>query len=243
MPDHTKHPLAVAISFIDAINHGDVDRLATLMDKDYSLVIEGHTDTKGSNTKNLTLSQSRADSVLSHLAGVRLGSGLVLVLELFPPAWWIFCAVVVYALVIPSCQNRGPPKNCWRGGRAGAAHSDIRCRRGDGGVPFEPGRRHFRRRRSRARPLAGRATGGDADRRRLRRQIGAGARRAQDSCGDGERFCRTSGNAGPAMNQQRGQAWAGALAAAVLALDDKALAKRLAALRKTQTASVAKRPK
>jgi 5-(carboxyamino)imidazole ribonucleotide mutase len=33
------------------------------------------------------------------------------------------------------------------------------------------------------------------------------------------------------------------LAAAVLALDDKALAKRLAALRKAQTASVAKRPK
>jgi 5-(carboxyamino)imidazole ribonucleotide mutase len=33
------------------------------------------------------------------------------------------------------------------------------------------------------------------------------------------------------------------LAAAVLALDDKSLAKRLAALRKAQTASVAKRPK
>jgi 5-(carboxyamino)imidazole ribonucleotide mutase len=33
------------------------------------------------------------------------------------------------------------------------------------------------------------------------------------------------------------------LAAAVLALDDKALAKRLAALRKAQTASVARRPK
>lgn len=33
------------------------------------------------------------------------------------------------------------------------------------------------------------------------------------------------------------------LAAAILALDDKALAKRLAALRKTQTASVANRPR
>jgi hypothetical protein len=41
MPGHTKHPLAVAISFIDAINHGDVDRLAALMDKEYSLVIFG----------------------------------------------------------------------------------------------------------------------------------------------------------------------------------------------------------
>jgi outer membrane protein OmpA-like peptidoglycan-associated protein len=37
--------------------------------KDYSLVIEGHTDTKGPASKNLQLSQSRADSVLSHLAG------------------------------------------------------------------------------------------------------------------------------------------------------------------------------
>jgi hypothetical protein len=33
--------MAVAISFIDAINHGDVDRLAALMDKEYSLVIFG----------------------------------------------------------------------------------------------------------------------------------------------------------------------------------------------------------
>ncbi|MEX0784421.1 MAG: nuclear transport factor 2 family protein [Dehalococcoidia bacterium] len=39
MPHHTKHPLAVAISFIDAINNGDVDRLATLMAPDFSLVV------------------------------------------------------------------------------------------------------------------------------------------------------------------------------------------------------------
>ena len=41
MPEHTKDPLAGAISFIDAINHGEIDRLAALMDKDYSLVIFG----------------------------------------------------------------------------------------------------------------------------------------------------------------------------------------------------------
>jgi len=33
--------MSVAISFIDAINHGDIDRLASLMDKDYSLVVFG----------------------------------------------------------------------------------------------------------------------------------------------------------------------------------------------------------
>lgn len=44
MPHHTFHPLAVAISFIDAINHGDVDRLASLMAKDYSLVIFGNAE-------------------------------------------------------------------------------------------------------------------------------------------------------------------------------------------------------
>lgn len=37
--------------------------------KDFSLVIEGHTDTKGNNSKNLQLSESRAQSVMSHLAG------------------------------------------------------------------------------------------------------------------------------------------------------------------------------
>ncbi len=41
MPGHTAHPMAVAISFIDAINHGDVDRLAALVAPDYSLVIFG----------------------------------------------------------------------------------------------------------------------------------------------------------------------------------------------------------
>jgi hypothetical protein len=39
MPDHTKHPLAVAISFIDAINHGDTERLESLMATDFSLVV------------------------------------------------------------------------------------------------------------------------------------------------------------------------------------------------------------
>ena len=33
------HPLAVTISFIDAINHGDVDRQATLMAPDFVLVV------------------------------------------------------------------------------------------------------------------------------------------------------------------------------------------------------------
>jgi outer membrane protein OmpA-like peptidoglycan-associated protein len=35
---------------------------------DFSLIIEGHTDSKGSKTKNLQLSESRAQSVMSHLA-------------------------------------------------------------------------------------------------------------------------------------------------------------------------------
>ncbi len=35
---------------------------------EYSLIIEGHTDSKGNKTKNLQLSESRAQSVLSHLA-------------------------------------------------------------------------------------------------------------------------------------------------------------------------------
>lgn len=39
MPHHVAHPMAVTISFIDAINHGDVERLATLMAPDFSLVV------------------------------------------------------------------------------------------------------------------------------------------------------------------------------------------------------------
>lgn len=35
---------------------------------EFSLIIEGHTDSKGNKTKNLQLSESRAKSVLSHLA-------------------------------------------------------------------------------------------------------------------------------------------------------------------------------
>jgi outer membrane protein OmpA-like peptidoglycan-associated protein len=37
--------------------------------KDFSIVIEGHTDSKGNKTKNLQLSETRAQSVMSHLAG------------------------------------------------------------------------------------------------------------------------------------------------------------------------------
>jgi outer membrane protein OmpA-like peptidoglycan-associated protein len=35
---------------------------------DYGIVIEGHTDSKGSKSKNLQLSDSRAKSVMAHLA-------------------------------------------------------------------------------------------------------------------------------------------------------------------------------
>jgi outer membrane protein OmpA-like peptidoglycan-associated protein len=37
---------------------------------DYQLVIEGHTDSKGNKSKNLQLSDSRAKSVMAHLAGM-----------------------------------------------------------------------------------------------------------------------------------------------------------------------------
>ena len=50
---------------IDALN-----RLAGIANdyKDFSLVIEGHTDTKGSDSRNLSLSESRAKAVMSYLA-------------------------------------------------------------------------------------------------------------------------------------------------------------------------------
>lgn len=49
---------------------GSFDKLATIAKeyKDFSLVIEGHTDTKGNKTKNLQLSESRAQAVMSHMA-------------------------------------------------------------------------------------------------------------------------------------------------------------------------------
>ncbi len=49
---------------------GSFDKVASIAKefKDFSLVIEGHTDTKGNKTKNLQLSESRAQAVVSHLA-------------------------------------------------------------------------------------------------------------------------------------------------------------------------------
>ena len=49
---------------------GSFDKVASVAKeyKDFSLVIEGHTDTKGNKTKNLQLSESRAQAVVSHLA-------------------------------------------------------------------------------------------------------------------------------------------------------------------------------
>ncbi len=44
---------------------------------DRSLVIEGHTDSKGSDSKNLQLSESRAKSVMSYLAGKGVEPGKV----------------------------------------------------------------------------------------------------------------------------------------------------------------------
>ena len=50
---------------------GSFDNLAKTANefKDFSLIVEGHTDSKGNKTKNLQLSESRAQSVMSHLAG------------------------------------------------------------------------------------------------------------------------------------------------------------------------------
>ena len=90
MAEHTKYPLAVAISFIDAINHGDIDRLAALMDKDYSLVIFGKAEEgrergiegwKGYSTAypnylihpHRMVSEGNKAAILGHTTGSHLG--------------------------------------------------------------------------------------------------------------------------------------------------------------------------
>lgn len=54
----------------------DLDRLATFLNKypERSVIIEGHTDTVGSDSSNLVLSQNRADSVHSYLVGRGIAS-------------------------------------------------------------------------------------------------------------------------------------------------------------------------
>jgi outer membrane protein OmpA-like peptidoglycan-associated protein len=46
------------------------DKIAKILKgyTDFSLIVEGHTDSKGNKTKNLQLSESRAQAVMSHLA-------------------------------------------------------------------------------------------------------------------------------------------------------------------------------
>ncbi|MCX4243855.1 OmpA family protein [Paraliomyxa miuraensis] len=55
---------------IDPAHTASFDKIAETAKNygEFSLVIEGHTDNKGNKTKNLQLSESRAKSVLSHLA-------------------------------------------------------------------------------------------------------------------------------------------------------------------------------
>jgi outer membrane protein OmpA-like peptidoglycan-associated protein len=55
---------------IDPAHVGSFDNIAETAKNygEFALIIEGHTDSKGNKSKNLQLSQSRAQSVLSHLA-------------------------------------------------------------------------------------------------------------------------------------------------------------------------------
>ena len=54
----------------------NLDKLAVILNKyaDTDLLVDGHTDSKGSDNYNLTLSQSRAQSVANYLANLQVAS-------------------------------------------------------------------------------------------------------------------------------------------------------------------------
>ncbi len=63
-------------SNLKADARANLDKLAVILNKysDTDILIDGHTDSKGSDEYNLTLSQSRAQSVASYLAGLQVAS-------------------------------------------------------------------------------------------------------------------------------------------------------------------------
>jgi outer membrane protein OmpA-like peptidoglycan-associated protein len=63
-------------SNLKADARANLDKLAVILNKysDTDILIDGHTDSKGSDEYNLTLSQNRAQSVASYLAGLQVAS-------------------------------------------------------------------------------------------------------------------------------------------------------------------------